>query len=281
VIFDNRHQDTLFRYEDIDPAAVPPLHRGFVLAPWARGNGRYVGAAGQDVFQAMSEVEGRFRIDPDRRYLTGFSMGSHGAGRLAMYRPDLWAGVNLAAGFGVSSDSSRRDLRENLRGLPIQLWCGMDDARFLPPAQALFSEMTLAGFRVEARFVPDVPHTYPYPEYNRMVGALMPHRRDPQPRHFAFRTDDAAFPGRNGIDMRLPFAGRGIAAGFTCTIDGAVVSIDSEGCDGLRIDCARLGMDAQAEVTVRWNGTESYRGKPGVVTIPERFELRRSDFGLR
>jgi len=281
VIFDNRGQDTLFRYEDIDPAAVPPLHRGFVLSPWARGNSRYVGAAGQDVFQAMSEVEGRFRIDSDRRYLTGFSMGSGGAGRLAMYRPDLWAGLNLAAGFGPGFDSSRSDLRENLRALPIQLWCGMDDTRFYPPAQKLFAEMHKAGFQVEACFAPTVPHTYPYPEYNRMVGALMQHRRDPRPRQFSFRTDDSAFPGRNGIDMRLSSGGQGASASFTCSIDGAVVRIDSEGCDGLRLDCTRLGLVEQPEVTVLWNGKEAHRGKPGVITIPERFELRRTSFDLR
>lgn len=279
--YDNRNQDTLFREVDINPAQVPPLHRGFVLAPWARGNGMYIGVAGQDVLQSLQEVESRFHVDPDRRYLTGFSMGCHGAARLAMYYPDLWAGVNLASGFGSWSDASRHNLRENLRQLPLAIWCGEEDSSMYAEAQTAAKEFKQAGFRVSTRFVPKLPHTYPYDEYNRMVAELSPFRRDRFPTNFTFRTDVNDIPGRNGIDMRTQLPANGGTAGFSCLIEGNTITINSDGCDGLSINCDRLGLN-RAEVVIRWNGREAYRGKPDRIFLPEPFTLWSApDFNLR
>jgi predicted esterase len=261
LTWDNSHQDTLYEYRDIDPREVPPAHRGFLLAPWGRGNNRYAGIAARDIYLAMADVERRFTIDPDRRYLTGFSMGSGGAGTIAMYKPDLWAGVGFAAGFGGAMASSRTDLRENLRPLPLFLWCGMDDS-FLPAGQALAEALALAGFRTETRFVPGLPHTLPYREFNRMLAWLHEHRRDPRPRRFSFRTDDPAFIGRNGVDMVLQPGPSGVQAEFLCRISGPTLAIDTLGCSGLRLDPRRLGLAEDVETIVVWNGKEAFRGRP-------------------
>jgi len=84
LAFDCRQQDTLFTWDAIDPDAVPALHQGFLLAPWGRGNAYYLHGAAQDLLQALWEVEQRFAIDTDRRYLSGFSMGGHGSTHLAL-----------------------------------------------------------------------------------------------------------------------------------------------------------------------------------------------------
>lgn len=170
--FDNSHQDTLFRTVEIDPAQVPPSHRGLVLAPWARGNSMYRGNGEADVYQSMELVRKRFQVDPDSVYLTGFSMGCSGAMGIAARRPELFAGVGLASGFGTWSDTNRPDLVDKLRGMAVAVWIGeldgmADDARAF--------DALLTKKNIEHRFgvLPKTPHTYPYDEFQKNVGYLM------------------------------------------------------------------------------------------------------------
>ena len=46
----------------------------------------------------INEMIARYRIDPDRVYLTGLSMGGHGSWELAMTYPDLFAAVAPVCG---------------------------------------------------------------------------------------------------------------------------------------------------------------------------------------
>jgi predicted peptidase len=48
----------------------------------------------------LDEVERMYRVDPDRIYLTGLSMGGNGTWRLAMARPDRFAAIAPICGWG-------------------------------------------------------------------------------------------------------------------------------------------------------------------------------------
>ena len=61
-----------------------------------------------------------YKIDEDRQYLTGFSMGCGGALRLAAETPDIWAGVNLASGLRGGPNS----MLDNIAKIPLMLWAG-------------------------------------------------------------------------------------------------------------------------------------------------------------
>ena len=70
-----------------------------VVTPLAYGEGgHYEGEAELDVFDVLADVWARYRIDRQRVYLTGMSMGSLGTFRLGLLHPDLWA---KALGVGV------------------------------------------------------------------------------------------------------------------------------------------------------------------------------------
>ena len=56
----------------------------YVVMPWGRGNRGYRGVAEKDVFEAMAEANKQFKIDADRTYLWGHSMGGGGAWSIAM-----------------------------------------------------------------------------------------------------------------------------------------------------------------------------------------------------
>ena len=70
-----------------------------IVTPLAYGEGgHYESEAEIDVFEVLTDVFSRYRIDPDRVYLTGMSMGALGTFRLGELYPDLWA---RALGVGV------------------------------------------------------------------------------------------------------------------------------------------------------------------------------------
>lgn len=51
-----------------------------------------------DVFEAIQAVEKRFKIDPQRILLRGFSMGGEGAWHIALHYPDRFAAAEIGAG---------------------------------------------------------------------------------------------------------------------------------------------------------------------------------------
>ncbi|MFL6216203.1 MAG: prolyl oligopeptidase family serine peptidase [Blastocatellia bacterium] len=65
----------------------------------------YIGDAERDVLDVMTEMMRAYRIDPDRVYLTGHSMGGYGTLSVAMNHPELFAAIAPVAG-GVMSPAS-------------------------------------------------------------------------------------------------------------------------------------------------------------------------------
>ena len=69
------------------------------LDVYGRGNNAYRWSGETDVFEALADVRGRFRIDENRVVLHGFSMGGAGAWHLGLHHPDQWCSVGAGAGF--------------------------------------------------------------------------------------------------------------------------------------------------------------------------------------
>ncbi len=51
-----------------------------------------------DIFEAISDVSRRYKIDPKRIILRGFSLGGAGAWHIALQYPDRWAAAEIGAG---------------------------------------------------------------------------------------------------------------------------------------------------------------------------------------
>lgn len=75
----------------------PPRH--LTLKVFGRTNNAYRWAGEQDVFEALSAVQARYPVDPQRIVLRGFSMGGAGAWHLGLHYPSRWAAVEAGAGF--------------------------------------------------------------------------------------------------------------------------------------------------------------------------------------
>ena len=60
----------------------------------------YRGSAEQDVMDVLAEVRRDYKIDPNRIYLMGHSMGGYGTWSVAMNHPDIWAALGPISGGG-------------------------------------------------------------------------------------------------------------------------------------------------------------------------------------
>jgi hypothetical protein len=77
-----------------------PVDQPFItLLPFGRGNNGWRWSGETDVFEALSQVDHQYRIDPDRTILRGFSMGGHGSWHIGVHYPGMWAAVSPGAGF--------------------------------------------------------------------------------------------------------------------------------------------------------------------------------------
>jgi hypothetical protein len=127
-----------------------PREPGFIVAcPLARGMMNYQGIAEHDVYDVLADVERHFPIDPDRVYLTGISMGGAGALRLALTRPDVWAGV---AAVCPAPLEGMEDLAPNLSNVPVRLFHGEQDP-IVPVANSRLWQRRLVDAGVAAEYI--------------------------------------------------------------------------------------------------------------------------------
>ncbi len=88
------------------------------LDVYGRGNNAYRWAGETDVFEAMIDVQQRFRIDEDRVTLHGFSMGGAGAWHLGLHHPHVWSSVGPGAGFVDFYRYQKKDPQNPVQRLP-------------------------------------------------------------------------------------------------------------------------------------------------------------------
>lgn len=76
----------------------PNVSFAIVLSPHGRGSQDYMYVAEDDVLRCIEEVKQDYRIDDDRVYLTGGSMGGTGSWNLGVKFPDVFAALAPSAG---------------------------------------------------------------------------------------------------------------------------------------------------------------------------------------
>jgi pimeloyl-ACP methyl ester carboxylesterase len=92
----------IYTFTDSPPAPastqVPADVGQIQLDVYGRWNSGYKYAGETDVFEAIAAVEKRYKIDPSRIVLRGFSLGGEGAWNLALHNPDRWVAAEIGAG---------------------------------------------------------------------------------------------------------------------------------------------------------------------------------------
>jgi predicted esterase len=101
----------------------------------------------------LNEVESKYRVDKDRVYLTGLSMGGFGTWRLAGTEPEHFAAIAPICGGGDPAMASR------LRRLPIWVFHGAKD-KAVPVQRSvdMVDALKRAGADVKLTIYPDAEH---------------------------------------------------------------------------------------------------------------------------
>ena len=118
-----------------------------------------------DLNALLEKVIDKYRVDKDRVYLTGISMGGEGTWKLAMRYPEKFAAIAPICGIG------RPWLAFRLKNIPIWAFHGVKDST-IPVAETQKMEKALKEVKANARFTyyPKLDHnswtiTYDNPEF--------------------------------------------------------------------------------------------------------------------
>lgn len=123
-----------------DPSGELPPSRGWV---WAE----------EDAIAVLEDAMKDFRVEPDRIYLTGLSMGGFGVFHLAATRPELWAAAAPICGGGNVAAAGA------LADIPFRIYHGAKDTVVPPNASVEMHEAILAlGGKSELTIYPDADH---------------------------------------------------------------------------------------------------------------------------
>lgn len=102
----------------------------------------------------LKEVLQKYRVDPDRVYLTGVSMGGAGAWRVALDYPKYFAAMSVVSGSGYPDEAGR------LLNMPIWVFHGAkDNVVPLKKAQDMVDAVKAKGDKnVNMTVYPDMGH---------------------------------------------------------------------------------------------------------------------------
>lgn len=257
---------------------------GYWVHPFGRGNLGYAGIARIDVLEAYEHAHRLVRIDADRRYLYGFSMGGAGTTALAPITPSRWAACAAMGGAGSRGEPIRSYLLDNLAGLPFRLVIGADDPG-AANVRAMRAALQARGLEPVYEEIPGLGHSYTA-EMQRASGEWLKTHVRKRPARFTFATVDNLTGDcwgvrlliDQGVAPRGAGGGRGplrvvdesapVFAKATVEISGQSVRIDSTGARQVMLDFDPVdGLGLQGEVVVTWNGAEAYRGPAKPVTL--------------
>lgn len=87
---------------------TPAKYPAIVVMPQVPGDSVWVGAAADAALAALDRTMAEFRIDADRVYLTGLSMGGNGTWDLAWRAPERWAAIAPLCGYVTPISQLRR-----------------------------------------------------------------------------------------------------------------------------------------------------------------------------
>jgi predicted peptidase len=105
------------------------------------------------VKEVLVSVEGALRIDRDRVYLTGFSMGGYGTWQTAAAFPDTFAAIAPICGMSDVPDAPR------LAGIPVWAFHGAQDVNVpVGESRKMIEALRKSGADAQLTIYPDRTH---------------------------------------------------------------------------------------------------------------------------
>ncbi|NGZ74557.1 GNAT family N-acetyltransferase [Saccharibacillus alkalitolerans] len=143
----------LVRREGLPARAESGASLPFVIAAPQCPIGVFWNTQEDEVLAILDEVEERWNIDPERVYLTGYSMGAYGVWHLAVHHPKRFAAIAPVSGGGDPAYA------KELRTMPAWIFHGTDDEIIhASESEKIAEAMREAGAEVELTLYPGSGH---------------------------------------------------------------------------------------------------------------------------
>ena len=165
--------------------AAAGKYGALVVSPYARGKTEYRGVGEYELFRTLEEVRRHYRVDEDRIYLTGHSMGGSGSAYLALHHPDVFA-----ASAPLAAPYSFPWLAANAGHVPFW-WIGgaVDEEYYRIGVAVGVQRMRSLNCPMQFTEVPGEGHFGPIGQLDAVVRWLLEQRRTAHPRQYVFEVD--------------------------------------------------------------------------------------------
>jgi len=195
--------------------------RGYLLAgALGRGDNLYRGAGEVDVLEMIADLSAAYRVDPDRIYLMGHSMGAQGTYSVALRNPDLFAAA------APTQTTASPELWRNGRNLPwFHIAAVFDADADGTEAKAIYAQRSVEGWDSTVLNYQSKTHEYSsvYDTLPRLFSFFDTRRRDPSPPIVSYVT-----PERDDPALGLVHDGAYWVSGLILVTDGEPVSVEAE-----------------------------------------------------
>ncbi len=150
------------QFGDREPSSI-------VITPAGRGpDGGYRDIAGADTFEVWADVAARYKLDPRRTTVAGYSMGGFGTFKFAAQYPDLFARAQPTVGAAEPLQTL-----PSVRWVPFLMWNARKD-ELVPPASfgPAIDRLQQLGYRVELDEFEPLSIALPVPTPNHLMLAV-------------------------------------------------------------------------------------------------------------
>jgi pimeloyl-ACP methyl ester carboxylesterase len=205
----------------MEPMELAAMKAGFLLVhPFGRGSQGYRFDGETDWRDVWKAVNDRWRIDPERVYLAGFSMGGSGTGNFCAFWPEMFAaGACYSGGMPAA-------LAENVRHIPLRLELGGQESGASRVAKLADTIRTVEGRTAETIFAahPSEGHTQDYIDFDALLDWFGRYRRVVDPTIVTFTTGDLKHASSYWVAIDR-FEEYGKNARVDARLDGATITL--------------------------------------------------------
>ncbi|MEM8883758.1 MAG: hypothetical protein AAGD14_06815 [Planctomycetota bacterium] len=229
------------------------------------------------VLELIEQAKKRWKIDPDRVYMVGHSMGGYGSWTVGARHADLFAGLAPYAGAPTPITIDGGPYSEvvglvdgvipNLRNVALHVYQSLDDKQVPPEPNVYANKMVLefqqeyGGYRYKYVQVDNRGHGAPPGGHVKGVKWIYESKRDPRPKHVLWQP---VLPWKKmfyWLEWDAPERGVLVEARI---VKPNEIEIDLGGgdADGFRIYLDKELVDLDKEVIVREGEEVLYKGTP-------------------
>ncbi|HEY5807012.1 MAG TPA: prolyl oligopeptidase family serine peptidase [Povalibacter sp.] len=247
------------------------------IEPHGRGNAQYAGPGEKDVLRCLEEAKRAFKVDDDRVYITGESMGGHGTWWIASRHPQLFAAVAPVYGgwdFRVTSISgpptapppaNARDAyflerissfvsAENLLNLPLYVVHGdSDQAVSVENSRHIVRMLQQWGYDVRYHEMPGWGHE-DLKQRELIADWLLTQRRNPAPDHVRVRSADLGGAEAYWVKVESFEEPMQVVRADAQVIEPGVVRLDTSNVGRIALTLPPSLRGSSGSIKVMWNG---------------------------